>query len=224
MNDTPDRFRRALVFGGGGSTGNAWMIGVVAGLSGAGLDVTAADLTIGTSAGATTAVQLAGRGPADLLAAILAAAPRSTPGGSDRNRGPARSTTNHLERTNKIIAAAESAADMRRRMGAAALDLAAVADGSWQTQWHDTVAGRLPGDRWPDRRMLLTAVDARTDMRPDTPSAPGAVSICSVSPAVRDSGSRTGKYNCSQCVGSPSGLVVSDTEAWSAAVHQTARP
>ena len=162
MNDTPDRSRRALVFGGGGSTGNAWMIGVVAGLSGAGLDVTAADLTIGTSAGATTAVQLAGRGPADLLAAILAAAPRSTPGGSDRNRGPARSTTNHLERTNKIIAAAESAADMRRRMGAAALDLAAAADGSWQTQWHDTVAGRLPGDRWPDRRMLLTAVDART--------------------------------------------------------------
>ena len=162
MNDTPDRFRRALVFGGGGSTGNAWMIGVVAGLSGAGLDVTAADLTIGTSAGATTAVQLAGRGPADLLAAILAAAPRSTPGGSDRNRGPARSTTNHLERTNKIIAAAESAADMRRRMGAAALDLAAASDGSWQAQWHDTVAGRLPGDRWPDRRMLLTAVDART--------------------------------------------------------------
>lgn len=162
MNTTPDQPRRALVFGGGGSTGNAWMIGVVAGLSGAGLDVTTADLIIGTSAGATTAVQLAGRSPADLLAAILAAAPSSAPGGSDRNRGPARSTTNHLERTNKIIASAKSAADMRRRMGAAALDLAAASDGSWQTQWRDTVAGRLPGPRWPDRRMLLTAVDART--------------------------------------------------------------
>ena len=42
---------RALVLGGGGSTGNAWLIGVVAGLFDAGLDVTAADLTVGTSAG-----------------------------------------------------------------------------------------------------------------------------------------------------------------------------
>lgn len=51
---------RALVLGGGGSTGNAWLIGVLAGLAEAGLDVTAGDLTIGTSAGATAAAQLAG--------------------------------------------------------------------------------------------------------------------------------------------------------------------
>ncbi len=37
----------ALVLGGGGSTGNAWLIGVIAGLYEAGLDVTSADLTIG---------------------------------------------------------------------------------------------------------------------------------------------------------------------------------
>jgi NTE family protein len=41
---------RALVLGGGGSTGNAWLIGVIAGLFDAGLDVTTADLTIGTPA------------------------------------------------------------------------------------------------------------------------------------------------------------------------------
>jgi NTE family protein len=40
--------KRALVLGGGGSTGNAWLIGVIAGLFDAGLDVTTADLTIGT--------------------------------------------------------------------------------------------------------------------------------------------------------------------------------
>lgn len=34
----------ALVLGGGGSTGNAWLIGVIAGLFDAGLDVTTADL------------------------------------------------------------------------------------------------------------------------------------------------------------------------------------
>ena len=43
--------RTALVLGGGGSTGHAWLIGVIAGLFDSGLDVTAADLTIGTSAG-----------------------------------------------------------------------------------------------------------------------------------------------------------------------------
>jgi hypothetical protein len=45
----PAAGERALVLGGGGSTGNAWLIGVIAGLFDAGLDVTTADLTIGTS-------------------------------------------------------------------------------------------------------------------------------------------------------------------------------
>src|SRR3954469_368453 len=44
--------RTALVLGGGGSAGNAWLIGVVAGLVDAGIDVTQADLVVGTSAGA----------------------------------------------------------------------------------------------------------------------------------------------------------------------------
>src|SRR6266540_5220162 len=46
---------RALVLGGGGSAGNAWLIGVIAGLFDAGLDVAEADLIIGTSAGSTAA-------------------------------------------------------------------------------------------------------------------------------------------------------------------------
>jgi len=44
---------RALVLGGAGSVGNAWEIGVIAGLFEAGLDLTEADLAIGTSAGST---------------------------------------------------------------------------------------------------------------------------------------------------------------------------
>ena len=67
-----------------------------------------------------------------------------------------------MERTSKIIAAAEDAADMRRRLGAAALDLDAASDGSGQARWRATVAARLPGQRWPERTMLVTAVDART--------------------------------------------------------------
>jgi NTE family protein len=155
---------RALVLGGGGSTGNAWLIGVIAGLFDAGLDVTTADLTIGTSAGSTAAAQIAGATPTELLAAILAAAPqqRTGPVGSDRGRVPIRPVADHMERTSRIIAAAEGAADMRRRMGAAALDMDAASDGSWHTQWRATVAARLPSQHWPERTVLITAVDAHT--------------------------------------------------------------
>ena len=85
MNTSPST---ALVLGGGGSTGNAWLIGVIAGLFDAGLDVTTADLTIGTSAGSTAAAQLAGATPTELLAAILAAAPQQRTGPAGPGRGP----------------------------------------------------------------------------------------------------------------------------------------
>ncbi|MBT2547638.1 patatin-like phospholipase family protein [Arthrobacter sp. ISL-65] len=156
--------QRALVLGGGGSTGNAWLIGVIAGLFEAGLDVTDADLVIGTSAGSTAAAQIAGAPPGELLAAILAAVPqqRTGPVGSDGGRVPIRAAADHMERTGAIIAAAEDAADMRRRMGAAALEMDAASDGSGQTRWRATVAARLPSQLWPQRRTLVTAVDAST--------------------------------------------------------------
>jgi NTE family protein len=154
---------RALVLGGGGSAGNAWLIGIIAGLSEAGLDVTEADLIIGTSAGSTAAAQITGAAPTQLLAQILAAAPqqRTGPVGSDGGRVPV-GPTHHLERTSRIIAAAEDAADMRRRIGAAALDMDATSDGSGQTRWRATVAARLPSQLWPQRTVLITAVDAHT--------------------------------------------------------------
>jgi len=154
----------ALVLGGGGSAGNAWLIGVVAGLFVAGLDVTEADLIIGTSAGATAAAQVTSATPPELLAAILAIAPqpRTGPARSDRASTPIRPATTHLETTSAIIAAAEDAADMRRRIGAWALETDAASHRSAQTRWRATVAARLPRQLWPDRRMLITAVDART--------------------------------------------------------------
>ncbi len=47
-------------------------------------------------------------------------------------------------------------------MGAAALEMDAASDGSGQTRWRATVAARLPSQRWPQRTMLITAVDAHT--------------------------------------------------------------
>jgi NTE family protein len=154
---------RALVLGGGGSAGNAWLIGVIAGLLDAGLDVTEADLIIGTSAGSTAAAQITSATTTELLADILAAAPqqRTGPVGSDGGRVPG-PVADHMERTSAIIAAAEDAADMRRRMGAAALEMDAAWDGSVQERWRATVAARLPSQHWPERTVLITAVDAHT--------------------------------------------------------------
>jgi NTE family protein len=155
---------RALVLGGGGSAGNAWLIGVIAGLFDAGLDATEADLIIGTSAGSTAAAQITSATPAELLAQILAAAPRQQTGpvGSHCRRVRTGSAADHMERTSRIFGAAENAADLRRRMGAAALEMNAESDGSGQTLWRATVAARLPSQHWPQRALLITAVDART--------------------------------------------------------------
>src|SRR5690349_15978007 len=165
----PAHGQRALVLGGGGSTGNAWLIGVVAGLFDAGLDVTAADLTVGTSAGSTAAAQFAGASPTELLAAALTGVQqRAEPAGPLRPQGPAPSANpgtpvaNHLATVAAIIASAADPADMRRRMGASALELDAASDGSWSSRWRAIVAARLPRRDWPHRTVLITAVDART--------------------------------------------------------------
>ena len=127
--------KRALVLAGGGAAGNAWELGLIAGLSDAGVDVTEADLIIGTSSGSTVAAQItSGTRPAELYAAILAAVPQPQAGdtGSDRGRASDFSGANYMEWSNGIIRSAENASDMRRRMGAAALDMDA-SDGSPQT-------------------------------------------------------------------------------------------
>jgi len=158
------RGEQALILGGGGSTGNAWLIGVIAGLFDGGLDVTRADLTVGTSAGSTAAAQIAGESPADLLETILAAVPVQGSGSlaSRRRTNVGMPVSDQLERMTKIIASAPDISEMRRRMGAAALDRDAESDGTWPARWRATVATRFTQKRWPERKVLITAVDAQT--------------------------------------------------------------
>jgi NTE family protein len=161
----PAAGERALVLGGAGSVGNAWEIGVIAGLYEAGMDVTKADLTIGTSAGSTAAAQItSGVPPTELLGAILAAPPGPAKGRvrPERGRVPIGPAPDHMERTSAVIASAEDAADMRRKMGAAALEADASSQSSVQTQWRAVAAARLPSQHWPQRPLLIPAVDART--------------------------------------------------------------
>lgn len=156
---TPRR-SRALVLGGGGSAGNAWLIGVVAGLADAGLDVSTADLIVGTSAGATAAAQLTSAPSSRLYTEILdAPLPPPRPAGTGGSRRP--STADHMARTQRIIDASTDIADMRRRMGAAAVELSAAADGA-SARWREIVAARLPQSGWPAQNVQITAVDATT--------------------------------------------------------------
>src|SRR5258708_37132890 len=76
-------------------------------------------------------------------------------------RGPNVSGPTYIEWSNGIIGSAEDASDMRRKMGAAALEMDA-SDGSSQTRWRDIVAARLPSQHWPQQPVLIAAVDAPT--------------------------------------------------------------
>ncbi|MGY1735793.1 hypothetical protein [Geodermatophilus sp. SYSU D00684] len=101
---------------------------------------------------------------AQAVAAVLAAAPplRTGPAGPDAGRVLLGPVADHLARTARVVAAAEDATGMRRRMGAAALEVDAASDGSGSARWRATVAARLPSGRRPERAGLVTAVDAHT--------------------------------------------------------------
>jgi NTE family protein len=152
----------ALVLGGGGAAGNAWEIGIIAGLAEAGLDLTeAADLVVGTSSGATAAAQVrSGRPAAELLASVLS--PPAQPAGQNRERPPSPPMAPVFERMRAIGAAATSAADLRRAMGAFGLESDSSFGPAAGQQRRAIVAARLPRPEWPDRPMIVVAVNAHT--------------------------------------------------------------
>lgn len=162
---------RALVLAGAGAAGNAWQLGLVAGLAEHGVDLNRAELVIGTSAGSTAAAMItSGTRPAELYAATQVEQ-RSQPPQSDRPaptdhraaapQRPPMSAAEYMTWSDELIATSTDAADWRRRISAAILELDA-ADDVISRRWHDTVAARLPRQEWPLQRLLITAVEART--------------------------------------------------------------
>lgn len=151
----------ALVLGGGGAAGNAWEIGVIAGLAEAGVDLAAAaDVVIGTSAGATAAAQIrSGIPPAALLASVLSAPVRTV--GQNRDRPMGLPMTTVFARMRAIGAAATSAADVRCAMGAFGLESDSILEPGTGHR-RAIVAARLPRHEWPERPMIVVAVNAHT--------------------------------------------------------------
>ncbi|GGU23479.1 patatin-like phospholipase family protein [Lentzea flava] len=139
--------KRALVLGGGGVTGIAWETGILHGLAEAGVDLTDADLFVGTSAGSVVATQVAGGVPVSELYASQLLPPDG--------EIPARLTTWMVVRYALSYVMPGSPARKRARLGRAAVNARTPSEESRL----EVFTHRLSIQDWPDRALKVTAVD-----------------------------------------------------------------
>ncbi|MGG5257792.1 patatin-like phospholipase family protein [Phycicoccus avicenniae] len=142
--------RSALVLGGGGITGIAWELGLLHGLAEAGVDLTTADLVVGTSAGSVAGAQIRSGTPlAELYDAQLA--PPEGEIGATLSRWT-------MLRLLPAVVRPGSAHQKRARVGRKALR-AHPGDGAERVA---VIRHRVPWEHWPSADLRITAVDART--------------------------------------------------------------
>lgn len=145
--------RTALVLGGGGITGIAWEIGLIAGLAEAGVDLSTADLVVGTSAGSVVGAQLrSGTDVEQLYARQL------EPAGAERVARLGRGTLARYGLA--MLLARRDDAAFRRRIGELARRAADTGKTPPEDERRAAIASRLPDAQWPDRPLVVTAVDA----------------------------------------------------------------
>ncbi len=143
----------ALVLGGGGVAGIAWELGVLDALANAGVDLTAADRIIGTSAGAAVGAQLrTGESLESLCARQLVPASQSA------ELQVESSLDSLIEQFAACFDGAPDEVEVRRRLGAVALGAPTVEEGARLA----VIESRLSSHEWSDRELLVTAVDAFT--------------------------------------------------------------
>ncbi|MER8115152.1 patatin-like phospholipase family protein [Streptomyces sp. NPDC094031] len=143
----------ALVLGGGGVGGIAWMTGLLAGLADAGQDVTGAGLLVGTSAGATVAAQLgSGLGVEELFARQV------DPSLQAREIMAEMDIERFAAEIGVTMATASSAAELRSAVGRVALAARTVGE----PERLAVIESRLPEHDWPRRALKVVAVDAET--------------------------------------------------------------
>jgi NTE family protein len=147
--------RSALVLGGGGITGIAWEIGLLAGLADAGVDLTGAGLVVGTSAGSVVGAQLTGGAALDAMYERQLLPPTA--------EKVARMTRSNLAQYAwAMLRSRRDDVAFRRRVGA--LALAAEKAGLTPTEQErlDVIGSRLVATDWPERPLVITAIDAET--------------------------------------------------------------
>jgi NTE family protein len=165
---------RALVLGGGGITGIAWELGLLAGLRRDGIDLGDADLIIGTSAGAFVGALVAtGADPAAV----------ATAAGGLGDLSP-RIDLGLLAQVFQIMTDHDLSAEQARAELGRFARSAPVGDPRTEV---DRFAHRLPDHAWPVKpRLVVTAVDTVTgtpvawDAASDVPLPAAVAASCAV--------------------------------------------
>ena len=151
MGDTDPVMTRALVLGGGGVAGIGWELGILQGLADADIDVTDADLLVGTSAGSAVAAQLTSGFPLNQLYQRQLSADLLT---SEIN------TSFDPEELMREMGAAfadnQPGPELFRAVGMYALRARTVPE----SVRRPVIERRLPSHDWPDRDLRIAAIDA----------------------------------------------------------------
>ena len=142
--------RKALVLGGGGITGIGWELGLLAGLREQGVDLSDADVVIGTSAGAVVGAQLTSGVPVDELYARQLHEPD----------GELAESLGLKFTLRWVLANVLPGGDRRARMRVGKLALAATTEP--ESQRREVFAKLLAQADWSDRQLQVTAVEAAT--------------------------------------------------------------
>jgi NTE family protein len=161
MSESTDgTMRRALVLGGGGPVGVAWEVGIASGLAAGGVDLSVADLVVGTSAGSIAGALLLGDDDlvelVDGVTAMFAQGTEST--GADQV--PAEALGTFMEMTFEgatLHGDEEGWSGHQRRAGQFALAAETIPEQAFV----DTIGSVLGGRAWPEQ-FSCTAVDTAT--------------------------------------------------------------
>lgn len=152
---TDSATRRALILGGGGVTGIAWELGIIAGLHKRGVDLRGTDLVVGTSAGSVVGAQITSGVDLETLFNAQLVPPEQT-----GERSAAFDPAAMLAMLQRAMA--EGASDsqaVRARIGAIARSASSISEDERRA----IIASRLPSQEWPQAPALrITAVDAES--------------------------------------------------------------
>jgi NTE family protein len=142
--------KRALVLGSGGLTGIAWELGLLTGLAERGIDLTGAELVVGTSAGSVAGAQITSGTPLTELYQAQLVPPNGDISASMSRRLQLRYVS--------AVLLSRNGARARLRLGRISLASPVLAE----EVRREVIAARLPVHDWPSQRLLITAVDAET--------------------------------------------------------------
>lgn len=194
---SPASRTRAIVFGGGGPVGVAWELGLAAGLSDSGIDLSVADRVVGTSAGSIAGALLLGGDDLSGLINDVESMFASGTSASGAGQVSADALAEFMEMTldsGSIGEDASARSANMKKVGQFALAAQTIAEDAFV----DSIGSVLGGRPWPSG-FSCTAVDASTgelrvwDEGTGVPLERAVASSCSVPgvyPPITISGSR----------------------------------